>query len=76
MHAMSNTGKHPTLKMLQEANKASTKLKSKQAALKFPNLGNPKYMKVLADPDATDASLEGWYGYLVPISWIDIRVRQ
>ena len=39
---MSNTGKHPKVKMLQEANKALSKLKAKICGIEFPNLGNPK----------------------------------
>lgn len=38
----SNAGKHPTVKMLQEANKELSKLKVKKIALKFPNIDDPK----------------------------------
>ena len=55
---MNNTGKHPTIKILHDANKALSKLKSKKTALKFPNLDNSKNLKVLAFSDATYASLE------------------
>ena len=56
---MSNTGKHPNIKMIHEANKAVTKLKSKNLSLNFPNLGDPNKLKVIAYSDATYASLEG-----------------
>lgn len=56
--AMSNTGKSPTVKMLFEANKAVTKLNSKKVEIKFPNLGSPRDLKILAFPDATYGSLE------------------
>ena len=55
---MSNTGKHPKVKMLQEANKVLSKLKAKTCGITFPNLGNPKKIKILAYSDATYASME------------------
>ena len=80
--SMSNTGKHPTIKMIHEANKAITKLKSKKVSLKFPKLGKPENLKILAFSDATYASLEdgssqggqilliqGENNKVVPISW-------
>ena len=39
------------------ANKAVRKLKSKQVDLKFPNLENPRKLKVISYSDATYASL-------------------
>ena len=45
---MSNTGKHPKVKMLQEANKVLSKLKAKTCGIIFPNLGNPKKNKDLS----------------------------
>ena len=55
---MSNTGKHPTVKMVHEANKALSKLKSQNVSLLFPDLGDPRRLKILAYSDATYASLE------------------
>ena len=79
---MSNTGKHPSVKMIHEANKAVSKLKSKNLSLCFPNLGDPSKLKVLAYSDATYASLEdgssqggqiifvqGENKKIAPISW-------
>merc|ERR1711879_536665 len=54
---MSNMGKNPTVKMLQEANKALLKLRSMPVKLKFPNLGNPHKLQVEGYADATYASL-------------------
>ena len=38
---ISNIGKHPKVKMLIEANKSLTKLKSKDITISFSNIGNP-----------------------------------
>ena len=54
---MSNTGKHPSVKMLHDANKALTKLKSKKVNLRFPMLGRPENLKVIAYSDASHNSL-------------------
>lgn len=45
--AIRNAGKHITVKMLHESNKAMTKLKSKKAALRLPDLGNAKNTNIL-----------------------------
>lgn len=79
---MSNTGKHPSVKMIHEANKAVSKLKNQNLSLHFPNLGDPRNLKVLAYSDATYASLEdgssqggliifvqGENKKIAPISW-------
>ena len=79
---MSNIGKNPLGKVLHEANKALTKLKSRKVSLKIPNLGTPNDLRVLAYSDATYASLEDGSsqgGFIVfvqgkdnkvaPISW-------
>ena len=52
------TIKNPTVKMLQEANKALLKLQSMQIKLEFPILGNPHKLQVAGYADATYASLE------------------
>lgn len=56
MYSMSNTGKHPAVKMLHDTNKALSKLKSKKSALKSPNLGNLRNMRFLVYIDATYAT--------------------
>jgi hypothetical protein len=79
---MANTGQHPTVKMVRDANKAVTKLKSKSVSINFRNLGKPKELKVKVYSDATHDSLqdgssqggflvflEGTNGNLVPMSW-------
>ena len=53
---MSNIGKQPSVKMLHDANKALTKLKSTKVSIKIPDLGTPKDLRVLAYSDATYAS--------------------
>ena len=55
---MSNTGKHPSVKMLHDANKALIKLKSTKVSLKIPHLGTPEDLRIVAYSDATYASLE------------------
>ena len=54
---MSNMGRCPTVKKLHEANKALTKLKSKDVSIKFPDLGESNKLKVISYSDATYASL-------------------
>ena len=79
---MSNTGQHPTVKMMKDANKAVTKLKSKSVSINYKNLGQPSKVKVKVYTDATHASLqdgssqggfiaflEGNKGELVPMVW-------
>lgn len=56
MYSMSNTGKHPAVKMLHDANKALSKLKSKKSALKSPNMGNLGNMRFLVYIDVTYAT--------------------
>lgn len=55
---MSNTGKHPKVKALFEANKALSKLKSKKGSITFPKLGKPSDLHILCYTDASYASLE------------------
>ena len=79
---MSNTGQAPTLKMIHEANKAVSKLKSKSYSIKFKNIGSPSNFEICVFTDAThnslgDGSSQGGYivfikgqnGEMVPISW-------
>ena len=54
---MSNMGKNPMMKMLQEANKALLKLQSMPVKLKFPYFGNPHKLQVVGCADTTYASL-------------------
>ena len=55
---MSNTGKHPKVNMLLEANKALSKLKKDRVKLKFPSLGDYRKLSVSVFSDATYASME------------------
>jgi transposase InsO family protein len=74
---MSNTGKHPTVKMLHDANKGVSKLKSKSVTLKFPNLGNADDLKVVTYCDATYASLQDGSshgGFMVFVKGINDKV--
>lgn len=84
---MSNTGKHPKVKMIHEANKALSKLKTKRVKLQFPCLGDPEKLSVLTYSDATYASIEdgssqgghivflkGANNKVVPISWQSKRL--
>ena len=79
---MSNTGKHPTVKMIKDANKAVAKLKGRNVSINFKNLGKPKQLKIKVYMDATHNSLpdgasqggfvvflEGKDGKVVPMSW-------
>ena len=79
---MGNTGKNPTMSMIHDANKALGKLKSTKVNVKFPPLGNPENLKVVAYSDATYNSLPdgssqggivvfllGENGRVAPISW-------
>ena len=79
---MSNTGNKPTMKMIHDANKALTKLKSKKVKIKFPMLGRPENLKVISHSDAShnnlpDGSSQGGYvtflmgegGKIAPIRW-------
>ena len=55
---MSNQGKNPTVKKIIEANKAVKKLKNtNNICIKFPSLGNPANISILAYGDGTHASL-------------------
>ena len=79
---MSNPGKHPSVKMLHDANKAVKKLKSGSVSINFVSLGEPHLLEVVAYSDATYASLEdgssqgafvifvrGHNEKMVPIAW-------
>ena len=79
---MSNTGKKPTMNKIHEANKALIKLKSKKVKVRFPMLGRPENLKVIAYSDAShnslpDGSSQGGYvvflkgenGKVAPIRW-------
>ena len=78
---ISNIGKHPKVKMLIEANKSLTKLKSKDITISFSNIGNPEDLTVTCFCDASYASLEDGSshgGFIIfvegsrgvaPISW-------
>ena len=86
---MSNMGKHPTVKMVNEANKAVKKLKSKSVSISFPNLGKPEDIEIQVYSDATHASLSdgasqggfiiilmGGNGKSVPVSWQSKRLHR
>ena len=86
---MSNTGQHPTVKMIKEANKAVAKLKSKSVSINYKNLGDPKKLKVRVYTDATHMSLqdeasqgafivfvEGKSERTVPIIWQSKRLQR
>ena len=56
--AMSNQGKNPTVKKTIEANKAVRNLKNtNDVCIKFPSLGDPADIRVVAYGDGTHASL-------------------
>ena len=78
---MSNAGKEPTVKKLIEANKAVSKIKSKNLGVKFGEIASLREIDVICHADATHASLpdgssqgghivaiKGKKG-LIPISW-------
>ena len=80
--SIGNTGKNPTMTLIHDANKALVKLKSKKVDIKFPPLGKPENLKVVAYSDATYNSLPdgssqggmlvfllGENGRVAPISW-------
>ena len=84
---MSNTGKHPKVNMLLEANKALSKLKKDRVKLKFPSLGDFRNLSVSVYSDATYASmddgssqgghivfLKGGNNKVIPISWQSKRL--
>ena len=86
---MSNPGKHPTVKMILEANKTVTKLKKKSVSIRFKDLGSPQDVSVEVYSDATHASLEdgasqggfiiflrGRNGRTVPVSWQSKRLHR
>ena len=52
----SNQGKEATYQKLQEANKVIRKM-AEPASIVFPNLGNPKDLKILVYGDGSHASL-------------------
>ena len=76
-----NTGKSPAMKKVMEANKAVSKLKSRNLSIKFCSLCDKNNIDVISYSDATHASLEsgasqGAYNTtlkgkdgLIPISW-------
>ena len=78
---MSNPGKEPTVKKLIEANKAVSKIKSKNLGVKFGEIASLQEIDVICHADASHASLpdgSSQGGYLVaiqgkkgliPISW-------
>ena len=79
---MGNMGKNPTMDMIHNANKALVKLKSKKVEIKFPQLGRPEKLRVIAYSDATYNSLTdgfsqggiivflmGENGKVAPIKW-------
>ena len=79
---MGNMGKSPTMSIIHDANKALAKLKSKKVDIKFPPLGRPEKLRVIAYSDATHNSLpdgssqggilvflQGENKKVVPISW-------
>ena len=84
---MSNTGKHPRVAMMLQANKALSKLKKDRVQLKFPSLGDYRKLSVLVFSDATYASMDdgssqgghivflrGVNNKVVPISWQSKRL--
>ena len=54
---VSNVGKTPQVQNILEANKAVRKIKNSKVSLTFPNVGNPKDVKIVCYDDATHASL-------------------
>ena len=86
---MSNQGRHPTVKMIRDANKAVTKLKKRNVSICFKKIGKPTQMKVKVYSDATHASLqdgssqggfvvllEGDNNKSIPISWQSKRIQR
>ena len=86
---MSNQGRHPTVKMIRDANKAVTKLKKRNVSICFKKIGKPTQMKVKVYSDATHASLqdgssqggfvvllEGENNKYIPISWQSKRIQR
>ena len=86
---VSNVGKQPNVSTVLEANNSLSKLKAKQGHIFFPNLGNPKYFKIICYSDATYASLpdgssQGGYivfvkganGQLAPICWSSRKLER
>ena len=78
---MSNVGKQPKVKMINEANKSLMKLKATKSTLSYMNIGTPEELSITVFCDATYASLndgssqggfiifiEGSKG-IAPISW-------
>ena len=79
---MGNAGRNPTVSAVHDANKALVKMKSKKVEVKFPPLGRPEGLRVVAYSDATynslpDGSSQGGIlvfllgdnNRVVPISW-------
>ena len=54
---VSNVGKTPQIQNILEANKAVRKIKNSKVSLTFPNVGNPKDVKIVCYADATHTSL-------------------
>ena len=86
---MSNTGKHPKVSMMFDANKALAKLKKDRVKLKFPFLGDSRKLSVSVFSDATYASMEdgssqgghivflrGANDKVVPINWQSKRLNR
>ena len=84
---MSNTGKHPRVAMMLQANKALSMLKKDRVQLKFPSLGDYRKLSVSVFSDATYASMDdgssqgghivflrGVNNKVVPISWQSKRL--
>ena len=57
---MGNMGKNPTMDMIHNANKAMVKLKSKKVEIKFPQLGRPERLRVIAYSDTTYSLTDGF----------------
>ena len=55
---MCNTGKSPTMKKILEANKAVSKMKSRNLQLRFGAIEDVKKIEILSYTDATHASLD------------------
>lgn len=68
LHVMNDT-----VKMLPEANKVMSELKSKKTSLKFPNLGKPINMIILTYSDATYTNLENGLPLVVLFFLFKIR---
>ena len=54
---ISNYGNDPKVKTIIEANKTVRKLKTDQLKIMFPNLGDPKQIKVVVYGDGSHAAL-------------------